>query len=197
MTHHTELLNLIAKTINASTYVEIGVCNPAHNFDHINVENKFGIDPDPKAGANCRMTSDQFFEFMKRSGAMVDLTWIDGLHYDDQVRRDIENAWQVLRIGGVMAIHDCNPPTKQTTCIPRGSQREWCGTVYPAIANLACFSKFTVDFDYGCCVVRKEPGHSLIIRDVEYTWEQFNDARERLLDLISIDEAIQRISSWI
>jgi predicted O-methyltransferase YrrM len=120
MKDHTELLNLIAKKINAKIYIEIGVFNPSHNFDHIEVEQKVGVDPDPKANATAIMTSDNFFNLFSKIGGKADLVWIDGLHYKDQVRKDITNAWNILNPGGVIALHDCNPPTEETTCIPRG-----------------------------------------------------------------------------
>jgi predicted DNA-binding protein with PD1-like motif len=157
MTNHSELLNLIAKKIKAKIYIEIGVFNPEHNFNKIEVEEKIGVDPDPNAGATACMTSDNFFSFFKKIGGHADLVWIDGLHHADQVKKDIENAWEILSPGGVIAIHDCNPHKESITHVPRDS-REWCGDVFKVICNL-WVPKFTVDFDYGCCVIRK--GNSL------------------------------------
>jgi hypothetical protein len=50
MIDHTDLLNLIAKKTHAKTYIEIGVFNPEHNFNKIQVNCKLGIDPDSNAG---------------------------------------------------------------------------------------------------------------------------------------------------
>jgi hypothetical protein len=157
MKHHSELLNLIAATIGAKTYLEIGVFNPAHNFDTIEVAHKFGVDPDSGAGANCRMTSDEFFEFARAAKMEIDLAWIDGLHHADQVAKDCYNCWEILRPGGVMGIHDSNPHSEHITHVPRDS-REWCGDVYKTVSNIMGVPKFTVDFDYGCCVIRNGPG---------------------------------------
>jgi predicted O-methyltransferase YrrM len=188
MKNHTDLLNLIAKTIRAKTYIEIGVFNPDHNFNKIEVENKIGVDPDPNAKADCRMTSDQFFKFFKATNGRADLIWIDGLHHADQVKKDIENAWDILTPGGVIAIHDCNPPTEQTTCVPRGTQREWCGDVYKIASNIANSHKFTVDFDYGCCVLRKLSNREdLFIIGREMEWDIFNKNRKYFLHLLPVE----------
>jgi SAM-dependent methyltransferase len=195
MKDHTELLNLIAKKINAKIYIEIGVFNPSHNFDHIEVEQKVGVDPDPKANATAIMTSDNFFNLFSKIGGKADLVWIDGLHHKDQVRKDITNAWNILNPGGVIALHDCNPPTEETTCIPRGKQREWCGDVYKAILDLET-DHFTFDFDYGCCIIRKGEQPLEFSGPWELPWTTFDRERGSLLNLVSVDEGLARIERW-
>lgn len=196
MNHHSQLLNLIAESIGAKTYVEIGVFNPSHNFDLINVSKKMGVDPAETAGAKCRMGSDEFFDFMIAAGAQVDLSWIDGLHHAEQVARDAQKAWAITRPGGVLAFHDCNPHKESITHVPRDS-REWCGDVYKVASNIANSSKFTADFDYGCLVIRKESEHQdLIILDREISWEDFDRMREYYLHLVPVDRAIEIIKSW-
>lgn len=195
MTSHTDLLNFIAEKIDAKTYLEIGVFNPDHNFRHINVR-KWGVDPDPKAGALFKHTSDFIFDFVMSIGGKFDLIFIDGLHHAEQVQRDIINAWECLNVGGVMVIHDCNPPTEATTCVPRGAQREWCGDVYKAVGSIDCDDqKFTMDFDYGCCVIRKSDAE-LVWDDIPQSWEFFEKNRKALLTLISVEKGIEVINSW-
>jgi hypothetical protein len=229
MTNHSELLNLIAKKIHAKIYIEIGVFNPEHNFNKIEVEEKIGVDPDPNAGATACMTSDNFFSFFKKIGGHADLVWIDGLHHADQVKKDIENAWEIVSPGGVIAIHDCNPHKESITHVPRDS-REWCGNVYEAICCLS-LPKFTIDFDYGCCVIRKEsrlvdfetetrttvfsertvsfsnvlekgkraeaiPREETPFLLMDVCWEYFDQNRKELLNLKTVDEAIEIIEAW-
>lgn len=197
MKHHSELLNYIARKINAKTYVEIGVFNPDHNFNLIEVENKIGVDPDSNAKADCRMTSDQFFKFFGAINGKVDLTWIDGLHHEDQVQRDIEGAWDITHPGGVIAIHDCNPHSERITHVPRDNG-EWTGNVYKAICRLVYpASYFTLNFDYGCCVIRKEEAFQLMrFNDMKVTWDEFNAHRETMINLISLEEGLARIDAW-
>lgn len=195
MKHHTELLNLIAQVIGAKTYVEIGVFNPEHNFNSINVENKIGVDPDPNVKATMSTTSDKAFALFKDLKAHADLIFIDGLHHADQVKLDIINAWNCLNLGGVIVLHDCNPHKESITHVPRDS-REWCGDVYKTICQLFTRPKFTVDFDYGCCVIRKEEESTLTWNDEPVSYERFDANRKELLNLVSVDEAVEIISKW-
>lgn len=195
--NHTDLINFIAEKIQAKTYLEIGVFNRDHNFNHIKVENKFGVDPDFSAKADLPVRSDTVFELLISTGAKLDLIFIDGLHHADQVKKDIHHAWHCLKIGGVMVIHDCNPPTEATTCVPRGAQREWCGDVYKTICQILDKGKyiFTVDFDYGCCIIKKtEP----VLHWYEWpiTWDYFDKNRTALLNLVSVEKGIEVINSW-
>lgn len=195
MTHHSELLNFIARKIKAKYYLEIGVFNTAHNFDKIDVELKISVDPDPGAGAIFKKTSDDFFAHLP--DARFDLILVDGLHHADQAKKDILNAWKALNPGGAIVIHDSNPPTEITTCVPRGEQREWCGDVYKTICQLSYSKAFTVDMDYGCCVIKKTTDNEYpIFSDRKFTWNEFDVDRDRLLNLKSVDESKKIINSW-
>lgn len=205
MTDHTDLLNLIASKIKARNYLEIGVYDPSHNFDKIQVEYKIGVDPDnlvkdPATGQLLRMTSDKFWALAPQIFKPdIDLTWVDGLHYEDQVIRDIQGAWDITRPGGVIALHDTNPPTLVTTCIPRGKQREWCGNVYKAIVRLyKQIDYFTADFDYGVTIIRKpntgDPPRFWI--DLDVTWQMFEEDRTTFLCLKSLEDVIETINGW-
>lgn len=212
MTHHTEILNYIGCKLHLQTYLEIGVFNPDHNFDSILVPAKIGVDPDPevkpaRTGLLLRLTSDAFFTIARAYKMLVDLTWIDGLHHEEQVMRDIMNAWDVTRPGGIIAIHDTNPPTVDTTCIPRGKQREWCGDVYKAICRLIypCAGPyfFTVNFDYGVTLIRKpvpyrNDGSQLVeFADLpDLDWRQFDSERAAFLNLQTIEESLEIIDTW-
>src|SRR6187431_2637231 len=120
--YHTELLNYIAKKIGANSYLEIGIFNPSHNFDLINVSNKLGVDPAIKNRVDVyEGTSDEYFKGYDRK---FDLIFVDGLHEKEQVKKDIINSFNCLNEGGVIVIHDCNPHSKKVACYPRGGQRE-------------------------------------------------------------------------
>lgn len=196
MKNHTDVLNLIASKIGAKWYLEIGVYNPDHNFNHIAVERKVSVDPDPAAGALLKLTSDEYFALFP--GQTFDLVFIDGLHHADQVKKDIQNGWNCLNVGGVIVLHDCNPPTVETTCVPRGAQREWCGDVYKTICRLSGAQKFTVDFDYGCSVIRKTSKSDVVEfgQAWEYPWNVFEQNRRDWLNLKSVHESMEIINSW-
>jgi hypothetical protein len=181
-----DLLNLIAKKIKAETYLEIGVQNVNRNFNKVNVSRKVGVDPELSAIGVHRCKSDVFFS---KNKAKFDLIFIDGLHTKEQVKKDFENALDVLNDGGYIVLHDCNPPTEATTCIPRGDQKEWCGDVYKFACSLATYGGIdyiTVDTDYGCCIVWKD--HSVSIKDrKEITWDLFEKEKSKLLNMVTVE----------
>jgi SAM-dependent methyltransferase len=192
MTHHSELINYIGKKINAKSYLEIGVYNRDHNFNKIDVEDKLCVDPDPNALADICTTSDEYFE--KNPWRKFDLIFVDGLHHADQVKRDIINAWKALTEGGVIVVHDSNPYSEHITHVPRDNG-EWTGDVYKTIGQISSL-KFTVDFDYGCCVLRKV-GDELEFNNEECAWDEFDMFRTERLTLVTVDRAKQIIDEWV
>lgn len=73
------------------------------------------------------MTSDEFFEQLD-SRAEFDLSFVDGFHEYSVVRRDIENSWRHLRMGGTLVLHDydigCGVPlaVERTGLLPLDGQ---------------------------------------------------------------------------
>lgn len=198
MKHHSELINYLLEKFELESYLEIGTFNRAHNFDLINAEEKFCVDPDPNAGADYGCTSDEFFDVLKQMYAhkpepkKFDLIFIDGLHHADQVKKDFENALEHLSENGFIVLHDCNPPTEKTTCVPRGSQREWCGNVYQFACRLSEYDGInflTFDFDYGCAVVWREEAIKGEPVNHDITWDYFQANKQliRLTPVESID----------
>lgn len=191
MKNHTDLLNLIAASIHAVSYLEIGVQNIKSNFIHIICRDKVGVDPNVVATSVITKTSDEFFADNVK---YFDEVFVDGLHHDDQVQRDVENSWKFLKPGGVILIHDCNPMREEITHVPRDS-KEWTGNVYKAVSRIVS-PKFTIDFDYGCCILRKTEGAVLAFADLDISWEYFNSKRKNLLNLAPLNEGLKTIESW-
>ena|SRR5690606_4729735 len=202
MPNRTDLLNHLIKVYDLKSYLEIGVQNPAQNFDKINCQKKLGVDPDPNAKANFQLTSDEFFKrypsfdgFNIIEPVVFDLIFIDGLHTAEQVRKDFENALKILSPKGFIVMHDCNPEKEEHTIVPRPTQTgHWNGDVYKFASCLGyghdCF--FTVDIDNGCGVWRNcneqyVPNEFL----TEIKWEWFTKNRERCLNLTPWNEFIQ------
>lgn len=192
MTHHSELINYIIKEKGLKSYLEIGTFNRAHNFDKIEAEEKYCVDPDPNAKADFMMTSDAYFSFLDKFNAepRFDLVWIDGLHEHEQVRRDIDNAYKFLRKDGYILLHDCNPPYEAAACVPRGAQREWCGDVYKEIMRMKgveAMDFVTVDMDYGCCVMTSSRKNNDRIHYHSIDWAQFSIDKS-CINLISVED---------
>lgn len=195
MKHHSELINFIIKQKDLKSYIEIGTFDRSHNFDLIECEKKYCVDPDPNARADFMMTSDQFFDFIKDK-KKFDLFFIDGLHHADQVKKDFENALRCLTDKGYIIIHDANPHSEHITHVPRDN-REWCGDVYKFVSTLGSYSGIdflTVDMDYGCCVVWKDK-KTIGYEIPEITWEYFTERKTKLLRLVDPELFKRLISS--
>jgi hypothetical protein len=159
ITHHTQLLNALIEKYNLRSYLEIGVQNPANNFDKIKAQFKIGIEPDKNCKGDCilNITSDEYFESRVPEMPKWDLCFIDGFHEKDQVKRDFENSLRCLSDHGFIVIHDVLPENEAGTKVPRETKRWW-GDVYKfamKVQNYDGIGMATFDIDNGCMLVWK------------------------------------------
>lgn len=159
ITHHTQLLNFLIERYNLQSYCEIGVQNPANNFDKVKIHStyKFGCDPEVSGHHIFKMTSDDFFA--KQTGAFkFDLVFIDGLHTSEQVKKDFDNALACLNDNGFIVLHDTMPENEKGAN-PVRETKQWWGDVYKFAMTLHTYGLhyFTLDCDNGCTVVMKKP----------------------------------------
>lgn len=120
-------IELLAKKMNAGTYMEIGIA-AGRTITRVSIPQRIGVDPSPKLPLNVkidrltkknyfkifRMTSDHFFE-TKAPNVLdhgVDIVLIDGLHTYHQALRDVMNSLKYLNKHGVILMHDCNPASR-------------------------------------------------------------------------------------
>ena len=188
ITHHTQLLNALIKKYNLKSYLEIGINNPANNFDKIECESKQGVDPD-YLGPEIRVAEMGSDDFFKQRSDMWDLIFIDGLHHADQVKRDFENSLACLNDGGFIVIHDCLPTDESTTKVPRKT-KVWHGDVYNFAMSLSRYNVeyTTYNIDEGCCVVRKIFKRSTIKKVTDFTWDNFvKNGRKILMDVTELE----------
>ena len=199
ITHHTQLLNALIEKYNLKSYLEIGVQNPANNFDKIRCDLKTGVDPEIKSYIVDKkklilsLSSDYFFggeENVFSLEEKFDLIFIDGLHHADQVKRDFENSLKCLNDNGFIVMHDVLPENERGTKIPRET-KVWWGDVYKFAMTMHeyGFEFKTFDIDNGCMLVSKTP----IIRpinpsNVKYDWETFKIYKHVLLRIV--DEVV-------
>lgn len=163
ITHHTQLLNALIDKYGLKSYLEIGVQNPANNFDKVNVTGKVGVDPclfvkeDTAGNRFYSMSSDDFFS-AQCGLTKFDLIFIDGLHHADQVKRDFENSLRCLSDKGFIVIHDVLPENEQGTLVPRQT-KQWWGDVYKWAMTLRNYSGIrfvTFNIDNGCMLIWKD-----------------------------------------
>lgn len=102
-----------------------------------------------------KMTSDDFFAQLPED-KKYDVVFIDGLHTEEQAGRDIVNSLNHLNNGGFIVVHDCLPDFYEAQTDVRNTG-VWNGSTWRAIPMLrfAGIPYFTVDTDFGCCVIHK------------------------------------------
>lgn len=192
ITHHTELLNALIAKYNLKSYLEIGVQNPANNFNKIKCENKVGVDPEVKGVHGISsVTSDEYFDVIVSGGTAFDLIFIDGLHHADQVKRDFENSLRCLSDNGFIVIHDVLPTEEITTCVPRGNQKIWHGDVYKFAMKMDYdnIGFKTFDIDNGCMLVWKSIGSRQRTNpSLEMNWETYLKHGKGLMNVTSTVE---------
>jgi hypothetical protein len=184
-----EIINWFIKKFKYKTYLEIGVDNPSHCFNRVRCAYKCGVDPnkgaEQKSKAKChrRVTSDIFFKY---NTDCYDIIFIDGLHLKCQVLRDVNNALSILNDNGSILVHDCNPPSKEVANEKR-VKGQWWGTVWQAICELRATNNnllmYTINADCGICVIK--PGKQSLFPRIIDTWEDFENNREVVLNLVS------------
>lgn len=153
-------LNRIISEKGYKSYLEIGVDDPNNTFNHIKAATKIGVDPyndttechawnkvnkealiariDPDASFY-KLTSDDFFSMLdKKKGnkPTFDLIYIDGLHLEEQVDKDIENALRYVSENGMIILDDVPPASKYEEKTPPDPGQPWRGTVWRSFAKL-------------------------------------------------------------
>lgn len=204
----TDILNyLLSKIGNKPTiYLEIGVRNPDHNFNHINATEKYSVDPGVEFKENpvtFKLTSDDFFEQLKNGTILnphikFDVIFIDGLHLADQVNRDIINALDYIKDDGFIVLHDCNPPTEwhareEYLYDLSPAMHFWNGTTWKAFYKYRFRKDLTsvcIDTDWGLGIITKRKLFNYLEHDINpfFEFKVFEKNRKESLNLVSFDE---------
>ncbi|GHU76279.1 hypothetical protein AGMMS49992_21660 [Clostridia bacterium] len=111
------VLEIAIKKHNPQKYMEIGLDDAKH-FASVPVRHKIGIDPVKPAIMDSLVNDNvQFFQmdsvkFLCEYPDLVsdvDMVFIDGLHEYHQVYNEVMLLMQLLKVGGRIFLHDCNP----------------------------------------------------------------------------------------
>jgi SAM-dependent methyltransferase len=200
---------------NFRTYLEIGVFL-GKVFFFVPASKKIAVDPQFRFGLYRKFkrifrnvnnlwakfyekTSDDFFlqdapKIFKES--KIDICLIDGMHEYEYALRDIENALRFLQKGGVIIVHDCNPPTKEANISYVEWEKKnftgyWNGDVWRAIIHLRSLrddvNVFVLDCDHGLGFVtfgKPENKLNLSLKEIKAaSYEQFEQNRKEWLNL--------------
>ena len=193
----TQIIQALIDRFDFKSYLEIGV-HTGYNFHQIRCDAKQSVDP--KYPATFQVTSDEYFTELPGYIFPYDLIFIDGLHTEQQVYKDLTNSLECVDENGFIIVHDCNPATEWATR-PSEEYKQgeiWNGTTYKGFIRfksehpeLTCF---TVDTDFGCGVITDR---SMLKNNapgiIGLTWDHFDKHRTELLQLISVDEFNQII----
>ena len=174
-----KILNQLIRENDFKSYLEIGYAQGS-NFHSIQCESKLAIDiKTPQSLEVLEMSSDEFFE---KNDLKFDLIFIDGDHDCNQVEKDIKNSWYSLNKGGIIALHDVRPFTKEMQMVPR-TQDQWTGDVWRAFTGFQkAYPKVRtqmIDEKYGLGLIYKKGSKvELGFVDNETTYEDFRKSIE-------------------
>jgi len=182
--NRSDIINFLIKKNKYKKYLEIG-CDYNLNFNRINIDTKVGIDP--VRGGTLKMTSDDFF---KQNKETFDIIFIDGLHYADQVYKDIINSIKILNKNGTIVVHDCNPLSYDAQFIPQPRwERHWNGNIWKTWLRFRSewndLEMFVVDADEGVGVIKN--GKQKTIKKWDISYKEFYQNKKQLLNLISVE----------
>ena len=232
MLNRIQIIQRLINAKKAKNYLEIGVRKGAC-FLRIKASHKIAIDPSFKISIGRKLryliknpwnvnnsyfekTSDDFFrdEGQTLANARPDIVFIDGLHTYHQSLQDVLNSLAVLKEGGIILMHDCNPVTEAAAFAADSLeaikqldnyQGVWNGDVWKTIVHLRSLHKdlevFVLNCDHGVGVVRKGiPTDTLDFRENEIqqlTYQDLERDRNRFLNLKSpeyFEEFVMRVS---
>ena len=186
-----DIINHLVEKYNFQDYLEIGVRKAPACFDKIlapiktAVDPSFVIKPEDKNAKCYEMTSDDFFAINHNK---YDLIFIDGMHVDEFVFRDIKNSLECLNENGYIVLHDCNPKMEyhQRPFEQYEGKGIWNGTVWKAFVRYRSRPDLymaTIDTDYGIGCIRRGTQDPIIIKDEDITWDNFSNNRVSWLNL--------------
>ncbi len=191
----TSIINHLIKKYNFEKYLEIGV-RKGNNFKKIIAKHKTAVDPSPLFHSEnlFQITSDEFF---KRNKMKFDIIFLDGLHLEYQVDKDIINSLKVLKDDGMIIMHDCNPPTsfhQREKYEVNGTFPPWNGTVWKSFVKLrmknSLLKLHCVDCDWGVGIITK--GKSKLLDNIQHLdYTNLEKDRVNLLNLISVERFLE------
>lgn len=185
----TNIINYFGGYYNYQTYLEVGVFL-RWNFDKVQYPYKVGVDPNPRGSTDIlQMTSDEFFE---RNTNTFDFIFLDGLHYHEQLYKDIQNSLKILNPNGTIMCHDLNPLT-ETSQGRDNSVCPWHGDCWKAWVRFRSettqYRTYCVNTDCGCGIIRKSAFNITPIKiDEDLTFENLEKNRKEWLNLVTTND---------
>lgn len=211
---HLQIINHLIKTYGLKSYLEIGVYD-GENYNGVCCDDKECCDPCVcDVHVNCdvtyKTTSDEMFEQMPED-KKYDIIFIDGMHDESFVDRDIMNALKHLNENGLICLHDTFPTSKEATAkydTYSDDRGTWCGDVFKSVVKLAQtnLTYCTVNNgDFGLTIIGYSDNPNINLRelttDLEYddifsSWETTTELGRCLLHEIPVADFKILFSPW-
>lgn len=172
--NRTTIINGIIEARHYRRYLEVGVRNPADNFDRINAAERLGIDIAGGRNPDIIHQDSGAWFYGNRTRApwyrqQFDLIFIDGDHREDGVRSDLNYALEILLPGGTIVMHDCRPRSAAAVVAEKpNTAAPWNGQafrVYLEARTRPELDCWCVDTDHGMGIVRKVPNTDVLMLD--------------------------------
>jgi hypothetical protein len=190
---YRDVLRRLHELLRPRTYLEIGVETGATLALAQHAERAIGIDPNlsklrrallPPAARVFEETSDAFFARSTREGTfgdrVLDLAFIDGMHWFEYVLRDFVNVEAWSGPDSVVVLHDCLPFFPLTASRERRT-KFWVGDVWKVVPILREYRpdlrvKIIATAPSGLCVVRGlDPSSRVLSDQLDAIIERFRD----------------------
>ena len=188
-----DIINILIKKNNYKSYLEVGTQDPNSNFNKIEIENKVSVDPFPRGEVTFVGTSYEYFQSILEN-EKFDIIFIDGLHHDDQVLRDIENSLNHLSDSGIIVCHDCLP-TSEHMQERNDHGGVWLGDVWKAIAKLRVeridLDIKVVDTDLGCGLIKSGTNIPYITNENYLIYSYYDLHKWALMNIISVEDFLK------
>lgn len=184
-----DIINLLIERNSYQRYLEIGV-EGGDAIRAVRCALKHGVDP-ASEHATFRLPSDVFFASLA-ARVEYDCIFVDGMHEEEQVLRDIENSLRHLSAGGTIVVHDVNPPSawhqRDYVEAKLNGCRQWTGTVWRAWVRLRAtrpdLRMLMVDTDWGCGIIQRGSQRCIDLPET-FTYAQLEQHRAEWLGSIS------------
>ena len=214
--NHIQIINHLIRRYGYKTYLEIGVHTHDYCFNHVQCDNKTGVDPgyeNELENYDYNMESDTFFDSLNKGFTEFpqDMKWdcifIDGLHLAEQVEKDVVNSLEHLSEGGTIVLHDCSPYTSVMAREDYGhpyykhfvwngtnwqEELTWCGTVWKAFYKFRTtrpdLLMWCVEDDLGVGIIQRGEQELAPNDNPFYEYDIMDRNRKEHLNLITADE---------
>lgn len=166
-----EVVNAISRRFGYTSYLEI--CTPLTGFTYSLVDREqltrrmrlmYACPPDYADGEPIDLrteaeSGESLLSGLMQAGRRFDLVFIDPAHSYANSICDLTFGLQLIRPGGTVVVHDCNPGNS-ALAQPDFRAGNWCGLTYAAFLDLVLGSKrlsyITVNTDFGCGIMSKD-----------------------------------------